>query len=168
MRPRAAYTLIELTVAIVVLGVLSGFLFYSIWGSAMAYVDLRSRSANAADAHHALELMSREIQEIRTATAGDIPTMTSSALTFTDIGGASVAYSFSGATLTRNGQTLLDRLESFSFAYYKSDGTAAVAAADVWTVEISLTLLRSDRRLVLRTRVFPRNFTSKYASWQKT
>lgn len=167
MRARG-YTLLELVVAIVVMGVLGGYLVYAVWGSARAYVDLRGRAANAADAHHALELMSREIQEIRSAAPADIPVMAATDLSFTDIGGSPVEYAFSGTTLTRNGQTLLDRLESFSFAYLKADGTAASAAADLWTVEVSMTLLRSDRRLVLRTRAFPRNFTSKYVSWKKT
>ena len=167
MRTRQAHTLIELIVAVVVLGVLSGFLFYAVWGSAQAYVDLRSRSGNASDAHHALELMSREIQEIRTATPADLAVMASTDLTFTGVGGGAVEYAFSVTTLTRNAQTLLDRLESFSFAYTKQDGTPASAAADVWTVEVTMTLLRSDRRLVLRTRIFPRNFTPRSASWQK-
>ena len=166
MRARG-YTLLELVIAIVVMGVLGGYLVYAVWGSAQAYVDLRGRAANAADAHHALELMSREIQEIRSAVPADVPAMSTTDLSFTDVSGAAVEYAFSGTTLTRNGQTLLDRLESFSFAYAKADGTAASEASDLWTVEVSMTLLRSDRRLTLRTRMFPRNFTSKYASWRK-
>ena len=167
MRARG-YTLLELVVAIVVMGVLGGYLVYAVLGSAQAYVDLRGRAANAADAHHALELMGREIQEIRSAAPADIPVMASTDLSFTDVSGASVEYAFSGTTLTRNGQVLLDRLEAFSFAYSKADGTGASAAADLWTVEVSMTLLRSDRRLALRTRLFPRNLTPKYASWRKT
>ena len=167
MTRRTAYSLIELTVVIVVLGALSGFLTYTVYGSAQAYIDLRSRAANAADAEHALDLMSREIQEVRTATLTDVPVMASTDLSFTDIGGNAVEYAFSGTTLTRNDHTLLDRLESFSFSYAKKDGTGASAATDLWTVELSLTLLRSDRRLALRTRVFPRNLTPKYSAWQK-
>ena len=70
MRTLRGYTLLELVVSIVVMGILGLYLVYAVWGSAQAYVDLRGRAANAADAHHALELMSREIQEVRTATAG--------------------------------------------------------------------------------------------------
>lgn len=165
---RRGYTLLELVVSIAVMGILGLYLVYAVWGSAQAYNDLRSRAANAADAHHALELLSREIQEIRTATSADIPVMASTDLSFTDIGGSAVEYAFSGTTLNRNGQALLKRLESFSFAYAKQDGTAPAAAADLWTVEVSMTLLRGDRRLVLRTRIFPRNITPKYKTWRKT
>ncbi len=166
--PRAGYTLMELVVVVVLLGILAGFLATCLDAASRAYLDLRSRSANVSDAHQAFELMSRDIQEIRTATSADIPTFTSSALTFTDISGTRVAYSFSGSTLTRDGQTLLDRLQSLSFAYLQQDGTTAVAATDIWTVEVSAILERSGRTLTLRTRLFPRNATAKLASWKKT
>ncbi len=166
--PSRGVSLVELIVVIVILGIIGAFLSASIYEGSHAYVDLRSRSANVADAHHALELMAREIQEIRTATSGDITTLTASSLAFTDINAASVSYAYSGGTLTRNSQTLLDRLSSFSFAYYKSDGTTAAAAADIWSVGISLTVTRSGRELTLRTRVFPRNLTTKLAAWKKT
>lgn len=162
------FSLIELIVVIVILGIIGAFLSTSIYEGSHAYIDLRSRSANVADAHQALELMGREIQEIRTATSADITALTASSLAFTDINAASVSYAFSGATLTRNSQTLMDRLSSFSFAYYKSDGTTAAAAADVWSVEVSLTVTRSGRDLTLRTRVFPRNLTMKLAAWKKS
>ena len=165
---RRGFSLIELIVVIVILGIIGGFLSTSIYEGSHAYIDLRSRSANVADAHQALELMGREIQEIRTATSADITTLTASSLAFTDITAASVSYAFSGSTLTRNSQTLMDRLSAFSFAYYKSDGTTAAAAADVWSVGVSLTVTRSGRELTLRTRVFPRNLTTKLAAWKKT
>ncbi len=168
LESRRGATLVEMIVVITILGVISGFLFRTISAGATAYIDLRSRSANDADAHHALELMAREIQGIRMATSADIPTWTSSSLTFTDIQAASVAYSFSGATLTRNSATLLDRLQSFSFAYVQADGSAATATTEIWSVQVSATLVRSGRTLPLRTRVFPRNFTAKLKTWSKT
>lgn len=162
------HTLIELVVVITVLGIVSGLLLHTVSSSAGIYVDLRSRSANAADARHAFELMAREIQEIASTTTTDISTMTSTALTFNTEGGTSIAYSFSGRRLTRDGQILLDDLSAFAFAYYKKDGTTASAAADVWTIEVLGTLNRHDRDLKVRTRIFPRNFTARLVTWQKT
>ena len=167
-RPRAGYTLVEMVVVVVLLGILGLFLATSLDAASRAYVDLRSRSANVSDAHQSFELMSREIQEIRTATAADIPTWTSSALAFTDINATAVTYVFSGTTLTRNSQTLLDRLQDFSFSYEKADGTAATAVTEIWLVTVNATLVRANRTLPLRTRLFPRNATAKLAAWKKT
>lgn len=166
MPRRAAYTLIELVVVIAVLGVVCGFLFYALQASASAYIDLRHRSANVADAQFALELMSKEIREIRSASDGDLPTHTASALGFTDAGGTSIAYSYGSGTLSRNGFTLLNRLTAFAFAYKKADGTAATDASDIWTIEVTMTLARSGKTLSLRTRIFPRGFTGGLTSWQ--
>ncbi len=163
-----AYSLVEMVVVVALLGVLGAFLAVTLYTAAQGYIDVRSRSANVSDAHQAFELMSRELQEIRTATSTDISAFTASTLTFTDINAASVSYGFSGTTLTRNSQTLLDNLQSFSFAYKKTDGTAATLVTEIWSVEVNAVLLRSGRTLALRTRLFPRNFTAKLTTWKKT
>lgn len=165
---RRGLTLVELVVTITVMGTVSSFLAMAIFEGSRAYIDLRSRTANVSDAQHALDLLCREIQEIRSATDGDISVSTASSLTFTNEAGNTIAYAYSGGTLTRNGFILLDRLSAFSFAYYKTDGAAAAASTEIWTVQVSLTVDRNGKFLALRSRVFPRNFSAKLSTWRKT
>lgn len=168
-RRRHGLTLIELVVTVAVLGTVSSFLAMSIFEGSRAYIDLRNRSANVGDAHHALDLLCREVQEIRSATDGDIPAFSATSLSFTNEAGSSLDYAYSGSsgTLTRNGFTLLDRLTAFSFTYLKADGTAAAASTEIWSIQIDCTLNRGGKFLVLRTRIFPRNFTPKLSTWRK-
>lgn len=160
-RREAGFTLIELTLAILIIGIVSVMVSMMLRQGVDAYIT-EDRQANITnDGRLAIERMAREIRTIRSRTAGDLSTMTAATLTFTDIdGNPAITYTSGGGNITRSG-TILASADSASlaFSYFQQDGvTVAAAASQVWTIEINLTLTRGSESQAFRVRVHPRNF----------
>ena len=108
----------------------------------------------------ALERMARELREIRSATAGDISTMTATQITFNDSAGNNISYTIAGTQLTRNGVVLADSIVNLTVSYLQNDGrnTAGVATA-VYYITISAVVAQdATTTTTYRTTVNPRNF----------
>jgi MSHA biogenesis protein MshO len=165
-RPRG-WSLIELVLVIVVLGILAAFVGPLLLSSLRAY-DLTSNTVSIySKMRYAMERMAREIREVRRSPADaanfDISSMTASTLTFFKGDGTQVTVSSGGGNLTLNyvgtaSGTLTDQVSAFTFAYYQQDGTtAATNAANVAFVEFSLTLTLGTNNFANRQRVDLRN-----------
>ncbi len=153
------FTLIEIVITIVLVGILSGIAAMIILQGVRAYSDEQSRSDVHYQARLGMERMAREIRLIRSATAADITAMTAINLQFTDITNAAVNYNYANPNIQRNAIGLATGITAFNFRYFQQDGaTTTLAAANVWYVEIDLTATQGSESLQLRTRVHPRNF----------
>jgi len=167
-RHQTGYTLIEMIIAIVILGLLGAAAGYGLQNSALAFVNTTDAVHTLGKLRPASERLAREIREIRrdplTPAVYDIATMNATTLTFTRADGTGVtlnsapplvtlAYSIPAGT-----HTLTDALSSLTFAYYQADGvTPATGSDDVAFVEFELVLTRSGNSYPQRSRVALRN-----------
>ena len=88
-----------------------------------------------------------------------VSSMTSTAFTFGDSGGNTVAYSLSGTDLQRNGDLIAQGVTALTFTYWKSDGTTAAAAADLHLVEYDFTVQIASQSHRVQGSAFPLSLT---------
>lgn len=159
-RWQAGFTLIELVITIVLVGVIGGIGSVLIMQGTKEYIAQDVRAGLTDQSRLGIERMAHEIRGIRSRTAADIPTWTAGTLQFTDVGGTSITYTVAAGTLTRNGTALASDVSALTFSYLQNDGvTAATLPTNIWIIRISLTVTRSGESQTLRIRVHPRSFT---------
>ncbi len=162
LRQQAGFTLVELVLTIVLVGIISGIGAVVLREGVSAFISEDARANVTNDGRLAIERMAREVRMVRSRTAADLSTMTAATLTFTDIdGNPPITYTSAGGMITRTGTVLASAdSASLAFSYFQQDGvTVAAAAAQVWTIEVNLTLTRGSESQAFRVRVHPRNFT---------
>jgi prepilin-type N-terminal cleavage/methylation domain-containing protein len=165
---QAGFTLIEMIIAVVILGLLGAAAGYGLQNGALAFV-------NTADSVHTLgklrvtsERMVREIREIRrnpiTPALYDIAAMTATTLAFTKLDATGVTLDSAPPQVTlaysvpAGAHTLTDEVGSLTFTYYQADGiTPATGSGDVAFIEFELVLTRNGNAYPQRARVALRN-----------
>lgn len=165
---QAGFTLIEVIIAVMILGLLGAAAGYGLQNGALAFV-------KTADAVHTLgklrpagERLAREIREIRrdplTPAVYDITTMNATTLAFTRADGTGVTLNSAPPLVTlaysnpAGTHTLTDEVGSLTFAYYQADGiTPATGSGDVAFVEFELVLSHNGNAYPQRARVALRN-----------
>lgn len=161
------FTLIEIIITIVIVGIISGIAAVIIAQGVRSYTDEQGRSDMRYRAELALERMSREIRMIRSASAADIPTMTGSTLRYTDINGAAMGFRLNGGAIERtedNGATWNPLATNVTapwgnlFTYLDSAGSVTGSQASLWFVQIEFTVTQGTETETFRSSVHPRNF----------
>jgi len=147
------FTLIEMTMVIVIMGVLGVVALYPMMTNTISAYQLTSKQvATNSQLRYAVERMAREIREVQEA-AGSYTFITAVAastnsiqftkddlITVTISGAAlpNVTMQYSSPALTR---TLTDQATALTFNYFQTDGvTAATGNNDVAIVQITLAL----------------------------
>ncbi len=159
-RGQEGVTLIELVITIVLVGIIASVGALLLQQGVRAYINEDARADLTNQGRVAIERMAREIREIRSRTSLDIPGCCSAtALSFYDVAGDRIDYDVSGSTLRRNLTPLASSdAVALGFVYFKSDGTPAAAAAEVWVIQVDLTVTRNGESQPFRIRVHPRSF----------
>jgi len=157
------FTLIEIVITIVLVGILAGLAAVIITQGVQAFGEQQARSDVHYQARLAVERIAREARMVRSCADITLPANPSASLSFTDINGAAVAFSVAGGTLSRGADVLAGNLTSATpFRFLKKNGTdtttSCVSPDDIWFIEISVTSTQGAETLQLRTRVHPRNF----------
>lgn len=167
-RQQGGFTLLEMIITLVVLGLLGAAAGYGLVGGALAFSGTADAVQTLGKLRYASERMAREVREIRRDPAApavyDITTMNATTLAFTKTDGTTVTLTGSPplATLAYSApagtHTLTDEVGSLAFSYLQADGTtAAIDNGDVAFVELELLLIRSGNNYPQRTRVSLRN-----------
>ncbi|NNJ93491.1 MAG: type II secretion system protein [Halobacteria archaeon] len=167
-RRQSGFTLLEMIIALVVVGLLGAAAGYSLVGGTLAFSGTADAVQTLGKLRHASERMAREVREIRrdpvTPAVYDITTMNTTTLAFTKTDGTTVTLTGSPplATLAYSApagtHTLTDEVGSLAFNYLQADGsTAATGNGDVAFVELELVLTRSGNSYPQRVRVSLRN-----------
>jgi prepilin-type N-terminal cleavage/methylation domain-containing protein len=170
MRRVEGFSLVELVMVIVILGILAAFVGPVLFNAMRAYQSVQTGVETHAKMRYAIERMSRELREVRRqapdATFLDITSMTPSNMAFFKTDGTQVilnavgnqvnlAYSSLAGMLSG---VLTDQVASFSLAYFQQDAsTPAAGAASISFVEISLTLSEGTSLFPARVRVDVKN-----------
>lgn len=143
------FTLIEMVMVIVVLGILAG-LTAPIFSQGLTAARLTTENLNTlAKLRYATERLAREIRQVNHNGASyDVSTMSATSLVFTkaDTTSTTVSVISAGGNVTLAYSSpavsgvLTDEVSSFGFAYYDSNGVTTASTTDLAFVEISLTL----------------------------
>ena len=119
------------------------------------------------EARYAQERMTREFRRVRNNVS--ITAATATTFTFVDRDAATVSFSWSGVkgadlVYTKNGtaRVLASGVDSLGFAYWKTNGTAAVpvlspSATDIWRVTAYLRLAKAGHTVETMSGAFVRS-----------
>ena len=137
-RSGCGFSLVELVTTIVILGIVasSGALIMSRGFN----VYFAGRDITRADwnGRLALERMTRDLRDVRSASASDITTMTANTIAYNDIFGNAVSYTLNGTTLQRNGTPLANNISALRLSYLQRNGQSAAASASaVYYITVS-------------------------------
>ena len=163
-RRRGAFTLIELAVVIVVVGIVAGLGAGIIVEAGRAYKKSGALTDNFADANYALTRLALELGNL--ASANDITAMGASSITFR-LSGVARTFAKSGTNLLLGTKTLASGVSSFSLTYYDSAGAVTTDPASVRRIAAQITIDRNGSAISLQTGVFPRALRSTYLTWQE-
>jgi prepilin-type N-terminal cleavage/methylation domain-containing protein len=161
------FTLIEIIIVIVLVGILATMAAMIIMQGVRAYSVEQSRSDAHYQARFAMERMAREIREIRSNTAADIPAMTGTTLQYNDINGVQMGFRLNAGNIERtedNGvtwQTLAINITAPGgniFTYLDDTGAVTASPASLWLVQKQFTATQGTESIDMQTTVHPRNF----------
>ena len=159
-RGESGYSLMELVIVIALIGILAGLLSRTfLWGIDL-FDFLSNRKNTFQSARIGLEMMADDVRQI--TDKDRILSASGTTFSFLDPDAETVTYQYSGGTLQRNGQVLVEGLSSFSFTYYDSSGNVlATPVSDfsqIWMVRFEMSGTVDNKPFNLRLSVFPRAF----------
>lgn len=155
---QAGFSLIEMLLVVIILSIIAALGGQMLSTGFNSYFTGRDIINAEWQGRYGLQRMSRELRDVRSATAADL-TIGASQITFTDNNANVITYALSGSTLTRNGQPLADGVSALSFDYIEDDGvTTATAAVDVWYISATVNVSLNGSVYALRNTLHPRNF----------
>jgi prepilin-type N-terminal cleavage/methylation domain-containing protein len=166
MRRVEGFSLVELVMVIVILGILAAFVGPVLFNAMRSYQQIQTGVETQAKMRYAIERMSRELREIRRqvtdASFLDITSMTASSMAFFKTDGTQVVLNVVGNQVNLAYSTLAgmltDQVGSFSLAYFQGNAsTVAATAASISFVHISMTLSEGTNLFPARVRVDLKN-----------
>lgn len=176
IRNRGGFTLIELILVIVIVGIVASIVSRVMADGTRSFLQVDQRQEGIGAAGLALERISREAREIQRPTPSTvyITVFTSTDLRFIDVGNNDIEFLLCGSDLKRNGNpTATDRcgtadllasgVSSLSFQYFRKDGTQIIGQGapfdrEIWRIDITLGIQVGGETVTLRSTIFPRNF----------
>lgn len=149
------FTLVELIIVIVILGILVVVTEPLLQSGFDAYFTQRNITEANWQESLALSRMKRDIRGM--PTLANITMATSSELAFTDSENESVDYTLSGTNLLRNTDVLASGVNSISFAYYNRYGATTTTLSDIRYINITLNVTKNNVDYTTFTTIFVRN-----------
>jgi MSHA biogenesis protein MshO len=168
MRRVEGFTLAELIMVIVILGILGAFVGPVVYNAIRSYDSVQKSADTNAKVRYAMERIAREMRDVRRQVTDsallDISSMTASSMAFFKTDGTQVVLNGAGSVVNLAYSTLtgmlIDQVQpgSFSLAYYEQGGsTLAGTAASIAFIQVSMTLTEGAVTLPARLRVDLRN-----------
>jgi prepilin-type N-terminal cleavage/methylation domain-containing protein len=145
----AGFTLIELIMVIVIMGVISVVIGHILFQSFQTFITAQSVSDDDWQGLLSMNKFTNDVHNIRSM--NDISTITASSFSFVDMSGTTVTYALSGSSLQRSGTTLASGVTGMAFAYYDKNYTVTSTAANVRYITFSTTLTQNNLSLTFST-----------------
>ena len=165
-RRLSAFTLIELVLAIAIIGLSAMLLGPPLVNAVKGFTMMANRKSALSGARLAMERMFSET--ILIPSTDDIDTWTGTNFQFDIPTESNISYALNSGNLERSGVILTDDVTSLTFAYYDSSGNTASTKADIKRVgfEIVVNAGTGSGTLKTRTQAFPRRFSSAYDGFE--
>jgi len=160
MKNRRGFTLVEIVLTIVVVGIIAGVSAKILLSGLDTYAFVTNRKDLTQHARVAMERMVNELTVVRWY---DITWMSGTRLSFIDRGGSATSFktkTFNNIpSIARGNDFLAGQLGFLDFDYLQYDGSNAMFSWQLKkiNIELSLDALGGYGSLTLRTEVFPRN-----------
>ncbi len=163
---RSGFTLVEVVLALAVVGILAGLVGPAITSGIRQYALSMRQKVALSQARLAMERIGAEMLLIPATTS--IDTWTSSVVQFDISGENNINYSLSGSNLQRSGVILASNVSSLSYTYLDANGNTATAQSDIRRIgyEIVVSAGTGYGSIRLRSQIFPRQFSPAYAGFQ--
>ncbi len=153
------FSLVELILVIVILSIIAAVGSRMLSGGFNAYFTGRDIIDAEWQGRYAMQRISRELRDVRSATAGDLNITSATQITFTDNAANVITYALNGNTLERNGEPLADGVTNLAFNYVQTDGiTTATAATDVSYITVGIIVSLNGSNYSRRNTLHPRRF----------
>ncbi len=159
-RNQFGYTMLELVLAIALLGIIAGVMARMfIWG-----IDIYSFVSNRKDvlqtSRIGIEILVRDLRSIKSA--GDINSASNGQIDFYNLDDENIIFTYNSGVFSRNSNTMIDGLSSFQFTYYDVDddliSSPVADPATIWKIKYTLYATIDAKTFHLESTVIPRNF----------
>lgn len=148
---QSGVTLVELTLAMIILSITAVSMSSFLSGSARAYDGVENSVKNFNKLAYAMDRTASELKKLGHSGSGgsfQINSSSSTGINFTNTDGNTIAFSYASGELGLSDSavgatvyTLADNVSAFTFIYYEIDGTTATTVqADIEFVEFDLTI----------------------------
>ncbi len=171
-RQQHGWTLIEVLTVLVILAVVVAVGARLMSSMFRSYFTARDITSSDAQARVAFERMTRELRQIRSATATDLDVASAAQIRFIDLDGNGVCFYRDAATNrlmrsadgpatacgTTSAQPVADFVSGLTFFYYLNDGiTTTATVTSVYYVTVRVNVQDNDVSDTLRATIHPRN-----------
>lgn len=158
---KKGFTLIELILAVAIIGIVAGFVGPMIYNGVKSYSLVASRKAFASEARHAMSRI--EAEAILIPNTDGIDTWTPNVFQFDIPAESNINYSLSGGNLMRSGAILATNVSSLTFIYLDQNGAAAASKSAIRRIGVELVISSAQfGSLKVRSQIFPRRFSAAY------
>lgn len=171
MRRTEGFSMVELVLVIVILGILVAFVGPVLYNAMRSYAGIQVGAQTNAKVRYAMERISREMRDIRRQATNsaylDIPGMSASSIVFFQSGGSRVVLNAAGGVvnleyLPAGGSTLsgmlLDQVQPGSFAlsyFQQNNALASTITASPSTTTQQVSFVQVSMSIVDGTNTFP-------------
>ncbi len=135
---QGGFTLMEMTVAMTVLGIIGVIAFNIIHNQVNSFNTVFTHTAAVSDIRKAIRLMRRDFQNLDNS---NISTLEAGKLIFKNSDGKDVEYVLDGKTLIRNDKSILSNVAAAPFSYLDTEQSPTAAKDSVRFIGVKLSVL---------------------------
>jgi len=155
---QTGFTLIELVIVIALFSIIAAVASQILAQGFQTFITSQNLLEANWQGQLAMERMTRDLRSVRSA--NDISVNTSSAFTFVNSAGTSLAYTLSGSNLTLNNNILASGVNNLTFTYYDKTGATVTNPASIAYVKVALIITQNNTNYSVATAVFLRDLIS--------